>query len=386
MTVGSKLALHSPFTHADARDWQVIDEWQPRSVKLFNDSYTSRDRMEWFYRELPGTVMVMRDWELSEQRADMWRDPVATGVRHANDWIAWRNVGRFGQQAWNSINGFANSRTVCLGINEPSVEHDLDRGNPNYAANVQKCVQYTVAFLDTLRGAGMRGGALNLSVGFPDNTGHATRVDWERWTPVRDAIARGNHFLVLHEYWANNGPQENMGWWFDRLGQCPWDVPIILGEFGYDKGVRPGWQPPRGWAGNLTKDQYLQQLAWADAYYKRDRRVHSMQVYQYDYANNEWASFGLREMREELSGYIRTVRSIPDTATLTFPRYPAGVINPLPGGETPPPVPSPVRWDKVCWNFEEVARRLQREGYQSSHDWVLSSTSYREAIRNRDAA
>jgi hypothetical protein len=36
------------------------------------------------------------------------------------------------------------------------------------------------------------------------------------------------------------------------------------------------------------------------------------------------------------------------------------------------------------WGFEEVARRLQAEGYQREHDAMLSDLSYIEALAERD--
>lgn len=349
MGVGTKLAIHSPFTHADARDWELLDAMDLRSCKLFNDSYTSYDRMQWLYGRMPNTLFMMRDFEMSEQYENLWNRPTETGVAHARDWIAWRDNGRFGQRAWKDIPNFDPNRTVVLGINEPSLYGHLKHDHPTYRQNVAAVVNYTVAFLDTLKAAGMKGGALNLSVGWPDNTGPNTRVAWEDYAPIEATIKRGGHYLVLHEYFGNTGIYENLGWWVGRYRQCPWDLgagKIIIGEGGYDKGVYWGWQPPRGWQGNMNAEQYIRFLREYDTYIKDDPRIHSAQIYTWDYGNNEWETFSVRAMREQFLTYVNSVKTVPDTNRVTtFPTYPAGVINPLPptggGGEVPPPAPQP---------------------------------------------
>jgi len=355
---GTKLALHSPFTHADARDWEVVKAWQPRSAKLFDDSYGSTDRINWLYGNLTDTLMVMRDHPLSEQKEDMYRNPVATGQRHAEDWRKWRDEGKFGKQAWKDIAKFDNDQTIVLGVNEPSSMESapLNSSHPNYENNVKAVVDYTVAFLDKLKSFGMRGGALNLSVGFPDNRGTNKRPQWELWEPVYDAIRRGHHYLVCHEYWDIDGVMPWAQWWFDRLGMCPWDVPIIVGETGVDRGVNWRWKrgdSPRGYGGNINQEQYIEQLQVADMRYKGDKRVHSAQIYTYDFHNPEWASFSLRDMREVFLNYVNRVQNVQDTNALVFPRYPLGIANPLPptGGQVPPPtVPN------MTTRFIELAR------------------------------
>ena len=63
---------------------------------------------------------------------------------------------------------------------------------------------------------------------------------------VREAILRGNHALVLHEYWADLGPSEHWGWWGGRSLKCPWAVPIVIGECGFEMAVKRGGLPAKG--------------------------------------------------------------------------------------------------------------------------------------------
>jgi hypothetical protein len=335
MPNGTKLAYHGPSNHADARDWQIVREWVPRSMKLMNYQHSSPDLVRDLYGWLPNTLFVMRDWEMSEQLDAMFAHPIETGQAHARDWVEWYQVGRFGKPAWKDTPNFDLSRTVCIGINEPTVRGELKRDHPNYAANVQAVVKYTVAFLDTLKAAGMKGGALNYSVGWPDNSGPDTRAVWEDLAPVRDAILRGGHYLVLHEYFGDGGMTRDLGWNIGRYRQCPWNVKIIIGEGGYDKAVYGG--PHVGFGGVYSTEQYIAHLAALDAYYKDDPRIHSVQIFLWDYDNNQWHTFALREIREAFLAYVNSVKSAPDTDRVrTFPTYPPGVVNPLPptGGTT----------------------------------------------------
>jgi hypothetical protein len=326
---GTKLAYHGPSNHADARDWQIVREWQPRSMKLMNYQHSSPDLVRDLYGWLPNTLFVMRDWEMSEQLDDMFARPVETGQRHAADWVAWYRVGRFGKPAWKDTPNFDLSRTVCIGINEPTVRGELKRDHPNYAANVQAVVKYTVAFLDALKAAGMKGGALNYSVGWPDNTGPNTRALWDNLEPVREAILRGGHYLVMHEYFGSNGVNENLGWWVGRYRQCPWNVKIIIGEAGFDRAVQGG--PHQGFGGVFSTEQYIAHLRGLDNYYKDDPRIHSVQIFLWDYDNNQWHTFALREIREAFLAYVNSVKNTPDTDRVTtFPTFPPGVTNPLP--------------------------------------------------------
>lgn len=53
-----------------------------------------------------------------------------------------------------------------------------------------------------------------------------------------------------------------------------------------------------------------------------------------------------------------------------------GRVDPWPAlsrGLSAPPATPPLRWDKLIWASEEIARRLRAEGYQAEHDWVLAN-------------
>ena len=103
----TKLAMHWRPTHWDGHDADIIRDWHPGSVKIINPA---RDHVALVRAVSPESIILLRDHPLSEQHADMFLDPVATGVRHA--------------QRMNEILrelGADPARTVVTGINEPEV-------------------------------------------------------------------------------------------------------------------------------------------------------------------------------------------------------------------------------------------------------------------------
>lgn len=327
----SKLnAMHLMGYHWDDSDKAFVARTRPRSIKVFQDQWRDPFFLEWMYTTTKswGTLIVLRDHPLSEQHERMHRDPEGTGRAHADEW-AHLHVNYLAP-----IKDFDLSRTLFLGLNEPDV---------TTPASTARVVRYTVAFLDRLKEHGLKGGALNLSVGWPDNSGPDTPVNWQPFEPVHQAIQRGGHYLFLHEYFANwRGLNLNKGWWVDRLGQCPWDVPIIVGEAGADNYVDYQWATTvndshrRGWSGYSNVEDYLAMVEMVDNIYRRDHRIHSAMLFTYDFAH-PWGSFDVRSMREQLAAYYERKANEPAGSPLAFPRYPANVNVPTP----PAPVPTP---------------------------------------------
>ena len=110
----TKLALHYTSGHRTRDDLEVFRNWKPKSAKLFKSEWSDINLIRYdphfnFITHLPNTLLVLRDWELSEQKSDLVRDPVGTGRRHVHDYIA--NLGRYGYLD-------IKSRYAITGINE----------------------------------------------------------------------------------------------------------------------------------------------------------------------------------------------------------------------------------------------------------------------------
>jgi hypothetical protein len=268
--MSSATGVYWSVMHRRAQDYDYFKRLQPAVFKIMDggqpDYQFARDH-------LPNSLVVARDWALSEQHSDMLKDPIATGTRHAREW----------RQHADRL-GFDRAKTLVLGINEPQV------WNPGVPEALRL---YTIAMCEEGTRQGLRVGAMQLSVGWPANTGADTPPNWEPFRGVDNAIRANNGALVLHEYWADNGPGEMWGWWGGRSLKCPWQVPIIIGECGVDMYVKDGSVPhnSRGWRGRMEPERYARELAEYATRMSVDPRFVGNCVFASDFANHEWYSF-----------------------------------------------------------------------------------------------
>ncbi len=254
--------------HRRPQDYEFISKLDPPVVKIQDGGDID---YKWVREKLPNTTIVARDWAIGEQHSDMARDPVATGKHHAQFWKD--NQARL---------GFNADKTIVLGINEPKIWE---------AGQLAASAAYTVAFLDECKRLGLRGGALQLSVGWPNNSGPDTLPVWDGFVGVEAAIKRGNHVLVVHEYWADKGPAESWGWWAGRVLKCPWQVPIVIGECGLEMAVKNGVR--QGWAGVCSAEAYADMLVDYNNRMAKDGRIRGLCIFLCDYANREWETLDL---------------------------------------------------------------------------------------------
>jgi hypothetical protein len=297
----SRLATHWQRIHPDdGRDRAAFERWQPASVKII----TSDEKLHGIEVVPQSSLVVARSHPLSEnweQRgirdaahaAEMGRGH-ADVCRRMADWIRAADPARDLR------------RVVFTGLNEPHVWADEP---PDLTA------RYYAAFARRLHEHGLCAGLLNLSVGWPANSGPDTPPVWEPFQAALDAYAPGD-YLFLHEYWDETGPQKNWGWWAGRYTQCPWPIPIIIGECGVDVYVARGdvEKERRGWRAWLSPQDYMNQLAWYDAELRRDSRIHSAQIFTWDYSH-PWASFNVREpdfMDNVFLPYVQSQANVPD--------------------------------------------------------------------------
>jgi len=278
--MANPLSVYWSVHHRRPQDYDYFTRLQPAVVKIMNGGPPD---YAWVRQNLPGALVIARDHAMSEQKEDMLRDPAGTGRRHAREW----------SDKVDDL-GFDEDNTLVLGINEPAV---WDPGV------IPALVAYTVAFLDECKALGLRGGALQLSVGWPANQGGESPPNWAPYAGVEAAIRRGKHALVLHEYWATGGPGDGWGWYAGRFVKCPWDVPIVIGECGLDMGVvqDPATLPGnRGWQGNVSPSTYGAQCAEYMRRCQSDRRFFAGTIFATDFQSGEWQSFDTEPARHEL--------------------------------------------------------------------------------------
>lgn len=299
--------------HQRPTDIEYMQRLQPPAIRVLDPD---PNQLVIAHNAAPNALVLPRDWSMSEQHDDVRRDPVGTGKRHAQEW-------RQKLDRW-ALPIPAN-QIVVVGMNELQVWTMLPQA-----------VQYTVAMLDECTRLNLRACALNLSVGWPANTGPDTPPDWTPYAPIEAPIKRGNHFLTLHSYWYRSGPQDGAGWWAWRHRACPWDVPIIIGEAGVDLYVdMKRWEndgkPNRGWQGNISPDQYAAQM---EEYARGcDRRVVAILPFLTDYRANIWQNFDTAPAHNAL--LARKDRMIPQAAPPTHQPFETHLPNIVSEGPTP---------------------------------------------------
>lgn len=271
----------------------------------------------------PNAIIAPRTWAIddgsdedhpSKQVNRLMADPVGTGRDHAQQYRG--QLDRWQQEASQR------------GLRLPPAERLLfnSANEPNQGGSPDKIAAYCIAFLDRCTELGIRACGPCLGVGWPDNTGPDTPVDWTPYAGLDQAIKRNGGMLSIHEYFYKTGPQDTWRWWAGRHLQCPFDVPILLGEIGIDNYVaNERWQAEpedtrgnRGWQGNVSPDVYAEMIEWHIAH--SDRRVVAALPFITDFRNNSWESFNTRPAHNAL--LARKDRMVPQAAPPTTPTQP----------------------------------------------------------------
>lgn len=313
----SKLGLHWIRTHPDNRDFDHVAKMQYRSVKTFEWMHDNRDFCANLLAALPrDSYILARNHPRSEEKQDVWNDPVGTGNRHADAWADDLRNGRC---------FLPTDRTFFLGANEL----DATTGDRN-AIDL-----YTATFLERLQVHGLRGGAFNFSTGHPrtvDGTAN-TAADYSVFERSHAAIVKGHHVGVLHIY--GTSAQPCVPGHFDRLKACTWnDVEWVVGECGPDEHVVGGGKHDGYLISMASNPSAL--CAWLDTLIVgvNDKRIHSYQVFTYDFSH-PWDSFDTRPIRDALENHQwrhmiqqpptpDAPPTTPTTSTIAYVKEPIG--------------------------------------------------------------
>lgn len=311
--------------HGRPGDLEYMRQLQPRAIRILDPDV---QHISDAHRTVPNALILPRDWALSEQAADVNRDPAGTGKRHAQEWRTRINQWR-DQATARSIPFPRDTQIVIVGANEP---------NQGISINAQ--VAYTVALCEEARALGMTVSALNLGVGWPGNHGPGMPPDWEPYRPALEAIQRGGHFLCTHEYFYDD-PANGWGWYAGRHTHVPatYTGRILIGECGIDRYVdAERWRNEggnRGWRGNVGAEQYAGQLTWYAVHC--DPRVVAVLPFLTDYRSREWESFDTQEAHAHIVAHAAATPG----HTVHIPAIVVGQpASPAPTGGTPPPAAS----------------------------------------------
>lgn len=268
--------------HARQSDRDYIAALQPPVIRILDPDVQQIADM---HALAPNAIIAPRTWVIDDNGGaavrNLMADPVGTGYDHANQyraqWDRWQNEAR------------------QRGLRLPPVDRVYFNAanEPNQGGTPDKIATYNLNFLVHCTELGIRAAALCLGVGWPDNSGPDTPVNWKPYAELPAEIKRGSHWLELHEYFYKTGPQDGWRWLAGRHLQCPFDVPILLGEIGIDNYVdKARWDREggnRGWQGNVSPDQYAEMIQ----HHVRgsDKRVVGALIFITDYRNREWNSF-----------------------------------------------------------------------------------------------
>jgi len=321
----TKLVPHWQRTHCDdTLDANTFARWQPRAVTLITDSVAVKGIHCIPYNSL----VVVRHHPMSEN----WEERGFSSVLHARGMGVSHALKCRELANWiRASDPRRDMNTVVFpGLNEPHVWKDEP---PELTA------EYYAAFLRALHSYDLHGVALNLGVGWPANAGYDMPPIWEPFEPVREAMRPGD-YLGLHEYWGKDGPKRMLKWWAGRYTQCPWDVPIIIGECGIDQYVEGGHPAKRGWWAYVSAEEYVEQLAWYDDKLRQDPRIHSAHIFTYDFAH-PWSTFNIR-LWPFLNVFFTYIESLPPD-----PPEP-------PEPPTPPESPTDAAVREGAWGYLSV--------------------------------
>lgn len=251
---GVKIGVHLLPEHHRREDMQMLAQLPAPVCKVVYSSTPNLEHVGRVVESAPGLI-VLRDHPLSEQHDDVWRDPVGTGRRHAQEWH-------------EHLPGIPRDRIVVEGVNEFPIWEP---------GGMEAQLAYELAFGEE----GLRLGLPTIhgeaAVGWPGNNGDDTPPDWTPWLPLLRWIdAHPGRYLGLHEYWGfNKGVHFYAGWWFLRYRKMPIKVPTILTELGGLKAHRNedgswGLRARDGWKGDIEADAYFAQWREAEAELQRD--------------------------------------------------------------------------------------------------------------------
>jgi len=308
----NKLGVYFIPVHDKNSDWDYIKQLNPKVIRIMD---ASNEKIKRLYDMLPDAIIYPRYWSISENQDKYKTDPVGLAKEHIE---FWKNK----IKEYESF-GMNRNRFVTVSQNEPTIWATADR-NQNYNAwlsEMQKVYGYNLNYNLTLaRGLGelqIKSTLLGFPVGHPTNLKDNEPSYWQWAEPLVEPTLKYGHQWEIHEYWSNQGPQQNFGWWAGRWQHIPFNVPIIIGEVGLDFYVMNGSVPQqkRGWQAWVTPQEYARQLNSYAAHLELDKRVIGCFPFLTDFANREWSSFNtepahadiLREKQVNYDTYLPVI-------------------------------------------------------------------------------
>lgn len=334
----SRLSIHAIPVHDPDAVIRFANDIKPPVILIVNPEANFVSRC---FGVSPNSIFSLRNHPLSEQKQDVYNDPVGTGKRHAREMVEWCDK-MYAEAASRNLPMPPISQVVLPGMNEPLVNTDDE---------IADVVTYNVNYLDGLTERKHRGSCLEFSVGWPRNSGPETAPEWDAWRPVFEAAMRGGHVASIHEYWPNEGPAHWAGWLCYRLVKwipSYWsNVPFIMTECGLDDAALPGRRH------QFWKDFFLKEpqryIAQYNEYEHNCRTMRNQQgirinilgycVFTEDYGGSEWEGADIKPINSLFAQFVATA-DMPESGANHTLLLPAIGNHPIPSPE-PDPAPKP---------------------------------------------
>lgn len=315
--------IHWQRTHPDDEwDGEYIRRFQPVSIKLFQPEWSNKMFCDWLLSQAPSsTYFIIRDHALSEQKADMYTAPSATGQRHAREFAEKISHGRFHLPL---------NRCYFEGVNEPDTNAYWSEIN-----------SYWMAFILEASRNGMKASAFSFGTGHPSTVGRQshTPVDYSHYSKAVDLLLQNGGHLNIHLY----GSATNIAvpGHLTRWSNCPWPVPVDITEFGVDAGVDKGGDI-RGYKAFDQTSKPEDYVNYLDFQQQKAREnlgkltCKSIMPFTFDHAQ-PWGTFDIRRDVANLMASRREWRKPSTGGSVNIPI----VVKPGPVEPPPSPVPLP---------------------------------------------
>lgn len=157
--------------------------------------------------------------------------------------------------------------------------------------------QFELARMALAEAAGYRCALFGFAVGNPDLPEADRLADWRLLYPAIERAEAQGHIVAVHQYGSPDLVHPTVGWHVHRLERqllrrLPYKrVQFAVTEFGID-GLLTG-STPKGWKGQLSAADYVQQLLRAGAYAERfSARVLGYAVYSLG-VTGPWATYDI---------------------------------------------------------------------------------------------
>jgi len=342
-----KLSDHWDAYHRGAYDDEALRRWRPPVVKLLKRSYMDPSALAAALDVARGgSIIILRNWEISVQHDALFDDPESLGAAHAAFWD--EELGRI-----RDATGMEMPRHLLAveGLNEPPEwRFGLDEASQRRGAAV--IARYSAAFATAAARHLLSVVTPNLSVGWPGNGGVTNKPPhWDAYQGMRDALTQYGGLLSVHEYCSGfrdgNGLHVDFveGWLIGRY-RTSFDagfhhVFVVVTETGIDNGLigRPG----ESWMNSgLSAADYMGVLQGLDEIYAADAGVLGACIFSRDGVEENWGGFDIRhpEMMERIIDYAAARREAYEP--------------PSPDPETPP------EHDDALAALDERMTRLER--------------------------